>query len=197
MEFDTLQPPGDTQPAEPAERRGSITATTTVPQLKKFMEEGGTIVTIGNATTLATMLGLPITNYLVAKNADGKEQALTREKFYVPASVLKVKVNSALPISWGMGDEADVMFASSPTFKLKEDADKKGLTRVAWFDGKAPLRSGWAHGQEYLDGGTAILEAKIGKGNLVLCGPQVLFRGQPHGTFKFVFNAIVQSALKE
>jgi hypothetical protein len=24
-----------------------------------------------------------------------------------------------------------------------------------------------------------------------MCGPQVLFRAQPHGTFKFLFNGIV------
>ncbi len=192
-----LQPPDEPQPAEPSDRRGSITTTTTVPQLKKFMEEGGTIVTIGNSTGLAAMLGLPVSNHLVTKNTEGKDQALSREKFYVPASVLKVKVNGTHPLAWGVGDEADVMFASSPTFKLAEDAEKKGISRIAWFDTKTPLRSGWAYGQEYLNGGTAIIEAKVGKGKLVLCGPQVLFRGQPHGTFKFVFNGIVQSALKE
>ena len=31
----------------------------------------------------------------------------------------------------------------------------------------------------------------------MLFGPQVLFRGQPHGTFKFVFNGIVQSVVAE
>jgi hypothetical protein len=43
----------------------------------------------------------------------------------------------------------------------------------------------------------AIIDARVGKGRLALFGPQVLFRGQPHGTFKFVFNGIVQSALDE
>ncbi len=31
-------------------------------------------------------------------------------------------------------------------------------------------------------------EATVGKGTLFLFGPEVLFRAQPHGTFKFVFN---------
>src|SRR5262249_16560174 len=72
-------------------------------------------------------------------------------------------------------------------------ADKKGLKRIAWFDGKTPLRSGWAWGQEHLDGGTAIVDARVGQGRLVAFGPQILFRGQPHGTFKFFFNGIVQA----
>ena len=35
-----------------------------------------------------------------------------------------------------------------------------------------------------------MVEVSVGKGKLFLCGPQVMFRGQPHGTFKFVFNGI-------
>jgi hypothetical protein len=89
------------------------------------------------------------------------------------------------------------MFSNSPTFRLAEDAEKVGQARVAWFEGKTLLRSGWAFGQEHLDGGTAVIDAKVGKGRLVLCGPQVLFRAQPHGTFKFVFNAIVRASEKE
>nr|MBA3891321.1 hypothetical protein [Gemmatimonadaceae bacterium] len=53
-----------------------------------------------------------------------------------------------------------------------------------------PLRSGWAWGQHYLEGGIAAAEARIGQGRLLLYGPEVLFRAQPHGTFKLVFNAL-------
>ena len=87
------------------------------------------------------------------------------------------------------------MFASSPVFKIPSESN--GLKRIAWYDTKSPLRSGWAWGQEHLAGGVAIAEAEVGKGRVVLCGPQVLFRAQPHGTFKFLFNAIVQAGAKE
>ena len=39
--------------------------------------------------------------------------------------------------------------------------------------------------------------SKIGKGRLAMFGPQVLFRGQAHGTFKLVFNGIVQASVKQ
>ncbi len=71
------------------------------------------------------------------------------------------------------------------------------MRRVGWFNDKTPSRSGWAWGQEHLKDGVAVIDASIGKGRLALFGPQVLFRGQPHGTFKFIFNGIVQSALVE
>jgi hypothetical protein len=34
------------------------------------------------------------------------------------------------------------------------------------------------------------VDAQLGKGRVVLFGPDVTFRGQSHGTFKFLFNAI-------
>lgn len=183
-------------PAEYRGRRGSITTTRTVPQFKKFLEDGGTIITIGSSTSLGTTLGLPIANHLVTTDADGRERPLGRDKFYVPSSVLRVKVDSNHPLAWGMPNEVDVMFSNSPTFRLKDNARANGLSKVAWFADKSPLRSGWALGQDALDGGIAIIDADVGKGQLILFGPQILFRAQPHGTFKFFFNALVRSSEK-
>ncbi len=190
---DTAGPNEENLPPEYRGRRGSITTTKTGPQLRQFLENGGTILTIGSSTTLANQLGLPLTNHLVEKDGEGKEKSLGREKFYVPSSVLRVHLDSSAPLAWGLGDEVDVLFSASPTFRLPDAADKKGLRRVAWFDSKTPLRSGWALGQEHLEGGVAIVDSRVGQGRLVLFGPQILFRGQPHGTFKFLFNGIVQS----
>ena len=61
---------------------------------------------------------------------------------------------------------------------------------VAWFENNTPLRSGWAWGQGYLKDSVAVIDASVGKGKLFLYGPEVLFRSQPHGTFKFLFNGI-------
>ena len=61
---------------------------------------------------------------------------------------------------------------------------------AAWFAGKSTLRSGWAWGQHYLDGGAAAVSASLGRGKVYLFGPEITFRAQPHGTFKFLFNSI-------
>jgi len=50
---------------------------------------------------------------------------------------------------------------------------------------------------QHLEGGIAIAEAKVGSGRLVMFGPQILFRAQPHGTFKFLFNGIVQAGVED
>ena len=177
------------------EQRGSITPTTTIPQLRKFLDAGGTILTIGSSTRIGRELGLPIADHLADIDRNGQERPLSPEKYYVPSSVLRLRVDPANPLAWGLTDEVDVMFSASPTFRFTAGARSADLHRVGWFDSKSPLRSGWAWGQEYLEGGIAIVDAGVGKGRIVLFGPQVLFRGQSHGTFKFVFNGIVQSVV--
>ena len=172
---------------------GRPTAERTVPALKKFLEDGGQIITIGSSTELAYALGLPISNELVERTPSGGERPLPGDKFYVPGSVLRVAVDSTAEVAAGSKGHVDVFFDNSPVFTLNPDAAAKGVKPVAWFDSSMPLRSGWGWGQDYLEGGVAMATARVGKGQLYLFGPEVLFRGQPHGTFKFFFNAVMDA----
>jgi hypothetical protein len=164
---------------------GRITAEKTVAQLKRFVELGGTIVSIGSSTTVGQALGLPVKNFLT-ETVNGQERPLPREKFYIPGSLLKVTVDNTDPLAYGMPKVVDVFFDSSPVFKLNGG----GVNAVASFDSAAPLDSGWAWGQERLNGGTSIAEASVGEGKVVLLGPEVNFRDQPAGTYKFLFNGL-------
>ncbi|MBA2354706.1 MAG: peptidase [Acidobacteria bacterium] len=186
-------PRPETIPAEYRERLGAVTASRTVPQLKAFLEQGGTVLAIGSSTRLAGLLDLPITNKLT-ESVNGVERPLPREKYYVPGSILRVRVDPSHPLAHGLADQVDVYFDNSPVFALPADAAARGIAPVAWFDTASPLRSGWALGQQQLEGGVAIAEATVGKGTLVLYGPEVTFRSQPHGTFKFLFNGLIRSA---
>jgi hypothetical protein len=177
-------------PAEYRDRVGAMTVARTLPQLKRFMEDGGTVVTIGNATNLALQLGLPLTNALVEKSPDGKETALPGTKFYVPGSVLQAAVDNTNPLAFGMSNRVDFFFENNLSFKLKPDALSKGVKPVSWFDSDQPLRSGWGWGQAYLKDSVAVVDAQVGKGKLFMYGPEITYRGQPHGTFKFLFNGI-------
>jgi hypothetical protein len=177
-------------PAEFKSMTGRVTVEKTVPQLKTFLEAGGRIVTIGSSTALARYLGLPIENQLVERTPDGQVRPLPREKFYVPASLLEVSIDTTATSALGLGPTAIVMFDESPVLKLGPAATKQGIRTVAWYANGTPLRSGWAWGQSYLNGGVAAAEAKVGAGTLYLYGPEITFRSQPHGTYKFLFNAI-------
>ena len=190
------QPPASI-PEEFRERVGNVTVEKTVPQLRHFLENGGTIVAIGGSSSLARHLGLPVGDHLVERQPDGTERRLGSEKYYVPGSVLRVAVDTTHPLAWGLDDNLDVFFDNSPVFRLSPDAGLKGVRPVAWFDSASPLRSGWAWGQAYLQGGTAVVDASVGKGRLFLFGPEITFRAQPHGTFKFLFNSIYLGSATE
>ncbi len=114
----------------------------------------------------------------------------TREKLFIPGSILQVRVDNTNPLAYGVNEKLDVFFDNSPVFRLKPESALAGVKPVAWFDNDKPLRSGWAWGQKYLQDGVAIVDAPVGKGSLLLFGPEITFRAQPHGTFKFLFNGI-------
>jgi hypothetical protein len=177
-------------PDEYKGRIGRVTAETTVPNLRKFVEAGGTILALDSATVLSDHFGLPLQNPLVEVNADGTVTPLRSDKLYVPGSLLRAEVDNTHPLAHGMPAEVDVFFDNTPCFALLPDAGLKGVKPVAWFGEGQLLRSGWAWGQQYLRHTVQVVEAPVGKGKLFLYGPEILFRGQPHGTFKFLFNGI-------
>jgi len=180
-------------PAEFRSRLGEVSTERTVPQLKAFLDAGGSVVTIGRATQLAALLGLPVADALVARTPAGV-RPLPRESYYVPGSILRTSVDTSLPIARGLPSRVDVYFNNSPVFALPADAEARGIRPVAWFASPTPLRSGWAWGQHHLDGGVAIAQATVGKGTVYLFGPEITFRSQAHGTFKFLFNGLLLSA---
>lgn len=168
-------------------RRIGTMGSKAVSELRKYVEAGGHVFAIGSsALNLAKQLSLPVESALV----DERGAPLPTSKFYVPGSVLRMKVN-AHSLSAGSSEYVDVMFDNSPAFRVP--ADPSGAEVVSLFDSDKPLRSGWAWGQESLKGAAAIVDVPLGKGRIVLCGPEILFRAQSHGAFRFLFNAIFRA----
>ena len=154
------------------------------------MQDGGTVVALGSSTNLAYHLNLPVRNALT-ETVDGKERALPGEKFYIPGSILQVKIDSTQKQTWGMNTVSNMYFQSSPVFTASPGAIADGKIKpLIWFDTDKPLRSGWAWGQSYLQDAIAAFTAPVGKGQLVAFGPEIAFRAQTHGTFKLLFNQL-------
>jgi hypothetical protein len=174
-------------PAEYRDRVGNMTVAKTIPQLLEFLHAGGTILAIGSATDIGIQLQLPIANALT----DSTGRALPRNRFYVPGSILRMRVDTTAALAQGLRPVTDFYYDNAPAFRLLPAAELRGVKRIAWIDDPSPLRSGWAWGQKYLNGVTEVLQAPVGKGMLVLYGPDPYFRSQPHGTFKILFNGLL------
>ena len=178
-------------PAEFRSHLGRVSVEQTIPQLRAFVEAGGSIVAIGSsAETIVRHFKLPLEDHLVE---DGKP--IPRAKYFVPGSVLEAAVDTTHPVTAGMPARVNVFFDNSPVFRLADGAG--GNVRViARFDSEKPLKSGWAWGQKYLNGGIAAAEVTVGKGRVYLYGPEILHRAQPHGTFKLLFNALIEAGAR-
>jgi hypothetical protein len=185
------------QPADPDLRNlcdvstGTGTGATADANVKKFVEAGGVVIAAGgSARTIADVLDLPVADYMIDREPGQPDRALSSDKYYVPGSILRVAVDPTAPSAAGAEDHIDVFFNNNPVFRLAPNAAARGIRPVMWFDSDKPLRSGWAWGQNYLEGGTAAFEAAVGQGKVYAFGPEITFRAQPHGTFRFLFNAI-------
>jgi len=197
--FATTEAPSPNQvqpeqvPEEFRNRVGRMTVSRTVPQIRAFLEEGGTVLAVGSATAIGEQLGLPI-----ARALTDSAGPLPRSRFYVPGSILTMRVDTTTSLARGLPPVTDVYYDNSPGFWLMPGAEELGVRRIGWFDTVTPLRSGWAWGQRFLNGVTAVVQAPVGKGMLVLYGPDPYFRFQPHGTFKLLFNGLLyRTALGE
>jgi hypothetical protein len=175
-------------PTEYARRQGQVSAQT-IAAIKEFVDQGGTVIAIAqSAVGAAQVFDLPLTDHLVVNG-----QRLPQEKFYVPGAVLEVALDNASPIAHGMDKTVDVFYDNDPVFTLAPDAASKGVRSIGWYASPSPLRSGWAWGASALDQGVEMVSATVGGGRLVLFGPEVLFRSQPHGCYKLFFNALYLS----
>lgn len=183
------QPAAADIPARYRGRLGRVTVERTVPQLRRFLESGGAVLAIGSSTSLAGELALPLHDALV----DSTGAPLPRTRFYIPGSLLEMRIDPTAPLAYGMPDSVATFYDGSPAFRIAP-AGVATVRRVAWFGSRRPLRSGWAWGQGHLDGATAVAAARVGRGRLFLYGPEINFRGQPVASFPLLFNGIYYGA---
>ena len=178
-------PDPNSLPAEYRDRLGSLTADSGVPEILEFIRAGGTVIAVGSSANLGYYAGLPMSDHLVEGG-----RPLTDEEYFTPGSVHSLKIEHGSPLTHGLGDRLDVIISHSPLFDLEPGFEASGVKRIGWFDTDQPLRSGWAWGQERMRGGTALIEADIGDGQLFLFSPKITFRSQSHAAFPLLFNGI-------
>ena len=165
----------------PPDYRSGI-GTEGVQAIRDFVENGGTVVAMGGATDFAIRaLDLGVRNALAG---------LDSMEFFCPGSTLHVDVDPTNPLAWGMPKDALALFWGSPAFEITA-SDAYNYDRVVTYAERNILQSGWLVGEKHLSKRAAVITARVGEGKVALLGIRAQHRAQTHGTYKLLFNALI------
>jgi hypothetical protein len=147
--------------------------------LRRFVEAGGRIVAIDQATDWA------ISAFdLAVRDATSD---LPPEDFYIPGSILRLDLDPGHELARGVPSETIAWYwRTSRAFRV-EDPDAVVVGRYG--EGN-PWLAGWVLGAEAVAGAPALVEVPVGAGSIVLFGFQPNFRGQTVASWPIFFNAL-------
>jgi len=157
-----------------------------VENLKRFVADGGTLVTMGNACDLAIeKLPIPVRNL---------KKGLTRDQHFAPGAILNLEVDTQHPIGYGVAADTYGFYINSPFFQLTEGFNSQRSSVVARYPNTSVIASGWLKGEELMAGRAAVVSIDMNPGKVVLFGLRPQHRAQTHATFPLLFNALYLSA---
>jgi hypothetical protein len=167
------------------EYRGGI-GETGVENLKQFVADGGTLVTMGNACGLAIeKLPIPVRDL---------KKGVSRDQHFAPGAILRVEVDTRNPIGYGVAADTFGFYINSPFFSIVEGFASQRTSVVARYPNTNVLASGWLKGEELMAGRAAVVSIDMHPGRVVLFGLRPQHRAQTHATFPMLFNALYLSA---
>ncbi len=152
--------------------------------LRQFVENGGRLVAFDEAVDyVVATFDLPFENVV---------RGVSSQDFFIPGSMIQLRVDDAHPLGYGMAPDAVTLFARSQVLRRNGGGNVSGVTTPVCYAEEDFLVSGWTlGGEDYLAGSTAAAVADVGTGDVVLFAFTPHFRGQPRNTFKLLFNALV------
>ena len=170
---------GNAPGAYPAEFTGGITQAG-VTNLKRFIEEGGTLICFDAACELPIkQFHLPLRNVL---------DEVKSSEFYCPGSLLSLDVESSHALAHGLSSKVDAFFINSSAFETTDPS----VAIVARYGKDNLLRSGWVLGEDKLRGRIALAEVRLARGRIILFAFRPQHRGQTWATLPFIWNALAQ-----
>jgi hypothetical protein len=174
---------GGGQDNTPAEYRSGFGADG-VKALQAFVQRGGTLLTFANAGDLPIQrFGLPLRNIV---------NGLPSKQFWSPGSTLRVTFNNSHPLVYGMPAEGLALFmAGGQVYEVTSTDRSQDVEILSTYVERDILQSGWLLGEQVIAKKAAAVSVKHGAGKVVLIGFRPQHRDQTHGTFKLVFNAML------
>ena len=155
-----------------------------VRAIEAFVRDGGTLVTLNNSSLWAIdELHLPVENAVANLKA---------KNFFLGGSIVEMIVDPSQPLMTGMPERSKIFAARSPVFATTDAFVGAALAKYP--ASGSPLVSGYLLGEKHLHDRASALEVRHGDGRVVLLGMRPQWRGQPFGTFKILFNALLYTS---
>jgi hypothetical protein len=157
------------------------TTTDDLAALEAFVRGGGTFVSISTSCAFAIQqFKLPVINSV---------SGLRPEEFFLRGSIVEAAIDTSHPVMAGMPATAALFVDGSPVFETQSGFVGSILAKYAAQG--SPLLSGYLIGDKYLAGKAAALDVTLESGHVILLGFRPEWRGQPFGTFRVLFNALL------
>jgi hypothetical protein len=164
--------------------------------VRRFVERGGWLVAWDTAVDFAIRaLELPLRNSVSGTRPD---------ELFIPGSLLRITTRPENPLAAGMEASAIAMFADSQALQVVAPAAEGGrraertVDVYAEFPRQNLLASGWELGaSRYVAGRAAAVRVPVGKGQAIVMAIRPHWRGQPHNTFKLLFNPLYLSTQRD
>ncbi len=154
-----------------------------VDALKAFVEAGGILVTLNGACELAIKdLQTPARDVL---------EQVERGKFFCPTSLLRIEVDNTTPLGYGLPEKAAAMFTDSPVLATRIPSAEWHRKVIGSYPESNVLLSGWLLGEDVIARKAAVVDTSYKNGRIIMIGFACQNRGQSHGTYKFLLNALL------
>jgi hypothetical protein len=155
-----------------------------VKALQAFVQKGGTLLTFAQAGDLPIQrFGLPLRNIVAG---------VPSKEFWSPGSTLRARFDGNNRFAYGMPAEGLALFmAGSQVYEVTSTDRSQDVEIFTTYVERDLLQSGWLIGEQVIAKKAAAVAVKHGEGTVVLIGFRPQHRDQTHGTFKLVFNALL------
>lgn len=153
-----------------------------IQALRSFVEQGGTLVALNEASRFVIdALDLPVRDPLAP---------LERREFFAPGALVSLDVDTTTTV--GAGSSARTAALVDGGFAFEWSAPNAGVV-VARYGSTPTLLSGWLVGEQHLAGRPALVEVPLGQGRVFLFGFRPQFRGHSLATLPLFFGTLIRA----
>jgi hypothetical protein len=151
-------------------------------EFQRFVEAGGLVVTLGQASFFPPEFGL-------TRTVDASRPS---PQFYAPGPVVEAEIlQPQHPIFYGYSQKTiPVRYANGPLLTVPErDREQQALMRFP--GGDKSVLSGLMRNPNEIRNRPAIVDVPLGRGRVILFATNPCYRWQNHGEFAMLFNTIL------